>query len=135
MTRSSIISKFPACLLLSVMLYMHLCSALCAIGTGGCCGTEDDDNCKKTCCANEKSADGKRNDCQDMHFAFFNTTGQFASQNPVDLIKVFHSFISVGTPLYKVLPITQNKNDLAYNGFHPPPLNVDIRILVQRFQI
>ena len=116
---------------------MHLCSALCAIGSDGLCGKEDNDNdnCKKACCTNEKDADGKKHDCQDMHFAFFNTTGQFAQAKADISFKPFQSLVAVVTPLFIIQPVADNKNLFGYNGFHPPPPKADIRIFIQSFQI
>lgn len=135
MKTSGFISKSMACLLLTVMLYMHLCSALCAIGSVGSSVKEDDENYKKSCCTEEKDADGKKHDCQDMHLSFFNTTGQFAFEKTVDVIKVFHTFFAVVTPLFIIQPVEANKNILACNGFHPPPPKAGIRIFIQSFQI
>lgn len=119
------------------MVYQHICSAMCAVGSAGYCGKEDMDNdhCKKTCCTNEKDSDGKKHDCQDMHFSFFNTTGQFPSEKTVHVINFFHSFIAVILPLYNVLPVSQNKNVLVYNCFHSPPPKADIRVFILSFQI
>ena len=114
---------------------MHLCSALCATGVGGCCGKEDNDNCKKSCCSDEKKSDEKDHDCQALHLSFFNTTGQFQSEKSVDGVKVFPSLVAVFNPLLNILPVSQNKYAFAYNGFHPPPPKADIRIFIQSFQI
>ncbi len=107
------------------------------MGSDGCCGKEDNDNdhCKKTCCTDEKDQDGRKHDCQDMHLSFFTTTGQFPNEKTVDEIKVWSTFIALVTPLYNVLPVSQNKTDLAYNSFHPPPPKADIRVFIQSFQI
>ena len=119
------------------MVYMHLCSAVCVIGSSGCCGKEDnnDDHCKKSCCESTKDQDGKKHDCQNMHLSFFNSTGQFPSEKTVELTKVFDTFVAVVTPLYNVLPVSQNKDAIAYNNFHPPPPKADIRVFIQSFQI
>jgi hypothetical protein len=134
---SNHIAKSISSILLLVMVYQHLCSAMCAVGSSACCGKEDndDDHCKKSCCTNEKDADGKKHDCQDMHFAFFNATGQFASEKTVEATKVFHTLVALVTPLYNVLPVSQNKDSIAYNGFHTPPPKAGIRIFIQSFQI
>ena len=135
MKSNSIIPKSIAYLLLTVTLYMHLCSALCATGAGGCCGKEDDDHDKKSCCSHEKKSDSKDHDCQNMHFAFFNTTGQFAQAKADISFKTFQSLIAVVTTLFFIQSITENKNLFGYNGFHPPPPKADIRIFIQSFQI
>ncbi len=122
-------------LLMVVMFYNFFCSALCAVSADGCCGKEEKEHHDKCCNSHEKDSDEKKGDCQDMHLAFFKTLGQFGSGQTVDATKVFHTFIALVTPLYYVLPVSQNKNVLAYNGFHPPPPKADIRIFIQSFQI
>lgn len=116
---------------------MHLCSALCATGSGGCCDKEDDGNCPedKSYCSHEEKSNDNDHDCQALHFSFFGTTGQFPSEKSVDVIKVFPSVVAVITPLLNLLPVSQNKIAVAYNGFHPPPPKADIRIFIQSFQI
>ncbi len=135
MIHNNIISKSMCYLLLVVMSFNFLCSALCAVSADGCCGKEENEHHGKSCCSHEKDSDEKNGDCQNMHLAFFKTLGQFASGQTVDAIKVFHTFISVVTPLFNVLPVSQNKFFLAYSGFHPPPPKADIRIFIQSFQI
>ncbi len=136
MKKNSIISKSISSLLLVVMLYMHVCSALCATGGNACCGKEDNDNdnCSKNCCENEKNSDNKDHDCQNLHFSFFNTTGQFAQEKSIDP-QVYHSLVAVITPLFIIQPIEASPNIFAYNRFHPPPLKTDIRISIRSFQI
>ena len=65
MTGNSIIPKSISCLLLVVMMYMHLCSALCATGAKGCCGKEENDNhhAKKSCCSDKKEGKEKTGGC------------------------------------------------------------------------
>lgn len=137
MKRNSILRKSTSFLLLTVMMYMHLCSALCAAGSSGCCGKKENknDHHKKSCCQTTKENDGKKHDCQDMHFAFFNTTGQFASEKSVDAINPFQTFIAFVIPVFNELSVSQNKNAFAYYGFHPPPPKKDIRIFIRSFQI
>ena len=116
---------------------MHLCSALCATGSDGCCGKEDNDNHhdKKTSGSHEEKSDGKDKDCQDMHFAYFNVTGQFAQAKADISFKAFQPLVAVVTPLFIIQPVEATQNSFAYNTFHPPPLKVDLRILIQSFQI
>ena len=137
MKKNNIILKSISYLLLVIMLHAHLCSALCATGLQGCCGKEDNDNdlCKKECCKHEKDNNGKSHDCQDMHFAFFNATGQFAQAKADISFKPNHSLIAVISPLFIIQPTATSKNIFAYSGFHPPPPKVDIRIFIQSFQI
>ena len=135
MNLNSIIRKSIAHLVLVVIFYMHVCSALCATSSHGCCGKEDDDKCKKDYCESESNSDHKDNGCQDMHFAFFNTTGQFAQAKADISFKPFQQLVAVITPLFNITPVGENKNIFVYNGFHPPPPKADIRIFISSFQI
>ncbi len=120
--------------MLVVMCYMHLCSALCATSTGGCCSNVKEGNIHsdKTCCSHTKQS--ATNDCQDFHLTFFNTTGQFTPDKNPDVIKPYASVVAVITPLFNLLPVEQSKNVLAFNVFHPPG-KADIRISIRSFQI
>ena len=135
MKLNSIISKSIAHLVLVVIFYMHVCSALCATSSHGCCEKEDNDNDKKECCKHEKESDGETKDCQDMHFAFFNTTGQFSLAKFDISLKSFQSLVAVTTPILLIAPVSECKNIFVYNGFHPPPPKADIRIFISSFQI
>ena len=137
MTKNSIILKSVAHMVIVVMLYMHVCSALCATSSHGCCGKEENENDldKKECCSREKKTTGETSDCQDMHLSFFNTTGQY-SQIKADIsIKSFQSLVGVIIPVINIAPVSVNKNIFAYNGFHSPPPKADIRIFISSFQI
>ena len=135
--KNRIITKSIGYLLLAVMFYMHVCSALCATSTHGCCGKDDKDNDqdKKECCKHEKESDGKENDCQVMHLSFFNTTGQFAQVKADISLKPFQNLIAVVTPLFIIQPTVTSKNKFAYSGFHLPPPKAGTRIFIQSFQI
>ena len=130
---NSIISKIIAHMVLVVIFYMHVCSALCATSSHGCCGKEDND--KKECCKHEKKSDGETKDCQEMHFAFFNTTGQFSLAKSDISLKSFQSLVAVITPILLIAPVSECRNIFVYNGFHPPPPKADIRIFISSFQI
>ena len=133
MQKNNFITKSVACLILVVVFYMHFCSALCAVSTHGCCGKEDSDN--DNCCQQEKSSDNSDKDCQNMHFAFFNTTGQF-SQSKVDIsLKPFESLVALVTSIFNITPVSESKNIFLSNGFRPPPPKVEIRIFISSFQI
>lgn len=120
-----------------VTFYTHFCSACCATGfSGGCCGVEEDSDRihnEKACCAHDSKTPVK--DCQDFHLSFFKTTGQFTSDKNSDVIKAYQSLNAVITPVFNRSPVEQSKNVLAFNVFHPPPLQADIRITIQSFQI
>ncbi len=137
MRKNSIITKSIDYLLLVVMLYMHVCSALCATSSHGCCGNEDNDNnhCKKECCKHEKKSDGKKHDCQDMHLSFFNTTGQFSQVKADISFNPIHPLVAVVTPIFIIQLTVTSKHIFVYSGFHPPPPKADIRIFISSFQI
>lgn len=117
-------------LLLGVMLYMHVCSAWCALFSGNCC-TEGKEQCHKS----EKKSNHQTGDCQDYHLSFFNAAGQFASEKNVEAESVF-PFVVAEIP-WSSLPffIETGRNPLAFISYHPPPPIADIRIFIQSFQI
>ena len=119
MKKNNIIFKSSAHLLLLVMLYMHICSALCATSAQGCCGKADKhhDHCKKECCKHEKKSDEKTHDCQDMHLSFFSTTGQFSQVKADISLNPFQSLIAVITSLFIIQP-TVSKNIFAYSWLY-----------------
>ena len=135
MKKNSIKAQIVAQLLLVVILYMHVCSALCATSSHGCCGKEGNDNCKDESCKDVNDADHKDSGCQNMHFAFFNTTGQFAQAKADISFKLKQSLVAVVTPLFITEPRATSKMNFAYNGFHPPPPKAGIRIFISSFQI
>ena len=135
MKRNNIVLKSISYLILVVMLYMHVCSALCATGFGGCC----DNNIKtrghitKSCCSHKE--EGNTKDCQGFHLSFFNTTGQFTPDQCNCEINALQCLFVVPFVDFNTLHVLQNKVVFAYNIFHPPNLNPDIRIIIQSFQI
>ena len=131
--KKNIILKSFSYLLMVVMLYMHVCSALCATGVKGCCDKGDSDN--DNCCEHEKGSDSRDHDCQDIHFAFFNTTGQFSQVKTDILFNTIQPLFSVDFPSFTRIAFSESKSILPYNGFHPPPPKPDIRISMQSFQI
>lgn len=137
MKKQNHIARSIASLLLVIIVSQHFCSAMCAFGSVGFFVKNESINnhCKKTCCNKTTNIDEKKHDSQDMHFAFFNTTGQFAPEKTLDAFKVWDNFVAGVSPKFYDIPVSQNKSVLAYNGFHPPPSKTDIRIFIQSFQI
>ena len=135
--KNNILIKSISYLLLVSIVYMYICSALCATGTHGCCGKEDNDNdnCKKKCCKKENKSESKDNDCQTTHFAFFNATGQFSQVKTDVSFKSFQPLAAIISTLFIIKTVPSNTNIFAYNGFHPPPPKADTRIFIQSFQI
>ena len=115
MKKNNIIPKSIASALLTLMFHMLFCSAFCAAGVRGCCGKEVNDKnlCNKSCCKHEKDADGKGHDCQDMHFAFFNTIGKFSQINTAFSFKSFCPLFILATPIFIFKPICENENTFA----------------------
>ncbi|MEO8087847.1 MAG: hypothetical protein ABI763_13570 [Bacteroidota bacterium] len=137
MKKGVFITKGISYLILVIILYMHVCSAMCATGTRSCCEIEDNDcdDCIKDCCQHKENSEKKEHDCQDTHLSFFSTTGQYAKVK-VDLsFNPTQQVVEVFTFLYAFAPIEKAKNIFAYTGFHPPPPKEDTRILIQSFQI
>ena len=116
---------------------MHLCSALCAIGTGVCCDKEDDDkdHPDKSYCDHKTNDESKDESCQDMHFAFFSATGQFTQDKADFSVQSFPPVCAVIVPLYILQPIKADKTFFDYNSFHPPPSKTDIRLFIHSFLI
>jgi hypothetical protein len=135
MNSKSITSKSICYFFIAAVLYMHLCSAICAVGIGGCCGKEDVGSCHKSCCSHKEKSPAKDHHCQDLHFAFFNATGQFSQAKADISFNGFQNLAAVITPLFFVQPIPETKILFAFNGFHPPPPKDDIRIFILSFQI
>lgn len=122
-------------LILVVMLHMHLCSAFCATGIGGCCGAQDATVYKKSCCSLATKSDDKEKDCQDMHLSFFKTTGQFASETTSEIFNIISIPFNLITVLFIITPNEIDNHLQVFNIFHPPPSGVEIRISIQSFQI
>ncbi len=118
------------------MTYMHICSAFCATGVDFCCSEGDEgNNCEKSCSAQEEKSANPKPDCQDLHFSFFNATGQYAFAKSIDTVKVFFTIVQIVTPILNILPVSHREDIFAFNGFHPPPPKSDIRIFINSFLI
>jgi len=135
MTRNNIILKSISHLFLGVMLYMHFCSAWCAMFSGGDCCNVENDNCKKTFCSRERKSDSKDQGCQDFHLSFFKASGQFASEKNVDVVKVFPLVTAGISTIIFIKPIETSQYLFAFSNYHPPPPLADIRVFIQSFQI
>ncbi len=133
MQKIQLISKSMGFLFLGAVFYMHLCSAICGLGTFSCCGDKDD--CKNELCNNDHKSEGQDHGCQSSHFSFFKAAGQFSSEKIAEAQIAFTVFIGPIAPFFLINPIETSRSNFAYNGFHPPPLNSDIRIFIQSFQI
>lgn len=118
------------------MVYMHVCSAWCAmVPSGGCCSKSGQEGIEKKCCSNQKDSNHKESGCQDFHLAFFKATGQFSSEKNVDVVKVFPFILTEYPNLTFQEYIEKDENLVAFNNYHPPPPILDIRMFIQSFQI
>ena len=135
MKASKFIQKCNACLLLTVILYMHLCSSLCAIGVGECAGMTEASHKRMSCCSHENKSTNKQNDCQNLHLRFFNVTGQFSSDNTHYELNKVQPLIGLIKPVLIFQTVLESENYFPYTGFHPPPIKTDLYIFNQSFLI
>lgn len=129
------ISKLSATALLAVMLYMHVCSVMCSLG-GGCSQNQNKEerHHSKSCCDN-KNEEGRSNNCQESHLAFFSNTGQFFVGFNSDVSQASSIVQDISKPTFIVFESVGQETLAEYNGFHPPPPKAGIRTLIQSFQI
>ncbi|CAN5613473.1 hypothetical protein BH11BAC1_BH11BAC1_21580 [soil metagenome] len=134
------ISKVIALLLLLVMGQSFYCSAMCAFGADSCCrqveNTNADECCKaKACCDEESLPDQQDGGCQKDHMAFFQNIGKFCSHPFISEIQVFQFVTALVVPILDIKLQETPVSLFANTGFHPPPPNDEVRILIQSFQI
>ena len=127
------ISKIITSCLLAAILYMHVCSVWCALGSG-CNNLSITEQQSKSCCAQKQKSSGS-NDCQAEHLAFFNATGQYFTDISKDPAKGVYSVSDITTPESVHQISSDHITVVEYNGFHPPPPKAGIRIMIQSFQI
>ena len=136
MGKNHLIVKATSYLLIGVLMYMHICSAWCnMVPGGGCCGKAGKDGIEKTCCSHQKDSNHNKNDCQDFHLAFFKVSGQFSSENSIEVTNVFPVIAVILFAPAEIQPNDVYQNIVAYNSLHPPHAITDIRIFIQSFQI
>jgi hypothetical protein len=118
------------------MLYMHVCSAWCALGMSATCEKAplQKEQAHKSCCGKQESKKSTNN-CEESHLAFFTITGQFFTGFSKQLPKVVPSISTASLPDFKYFLSQDPNSTVANNGFHPPPSKTGIRILIQSFQI
>ena len=130
------ISRVIAILLLAVMAQSIYCSAACAFGGDNCCSSmKEASGYKKSCCSKKSEEKKPTGNCQDEHLAFFKTVGKYHSIQEVAELKVFESIPPIIYPVLNFIPVEINFSFFDNTGFHPPPLNDEVRILLHRFQI
>ena len=136
MGKNRLILKTTSYLLIGVMVYMHICSAWCAIvPERSCCSKTGTESSQKSCCSHHKDSNKQEKGCQDFHLAFFKAAGQFSSENNVEVGPVF---IVMPTSIFdgiNIGPADSYQNLVAFNMYHPPPPISDIRMFIQSFQI
>ena len=136
MGKISLILKSTCYLLIGVIVYMHVCSAWCAlVPDRNCCSKSGKEGSEKTCCSHHKESNKKENGCQDFHLAFFKATGLFSSEKNVDVVKVFPLVLADYPNLIVQKHFENSENLFAFNNYHPPPPILDIRMFIRSFQI
>ena len=133
------ISKATGGLLLTAILYMHLCSALCSAGSFLVCTEEIAAKlsvASSSCCKkNPAQSEENDNSCQTTHLSFFTTTGQYHLLKGDDVIKAFQSLSAILVPALFFKSFTTKQSFFAYNEYDLPPPKADMRILFQSFLI
>ena len=136
MSKNRLIIKSTSCLLIGVMVYMHVCSAWCALVPGrGCCNQSGREGSERTCCSHQQDANHNESGCQDFHLAFFKATGQFFAEQHVAVVQVIPFILfAYPNPVFQNY-IEQRESLVAFNNYHPPPAILDIRMFIHSFQI
>jgi hypothetical protein len=135
MVKNIVILKSISFLFLGLVFYMHVCSAWCAMSSGGGCSKQEKTSCHKTCCTHHQKSNNSTGDCQDFHLSFFNAAGQFASEKSVLADKSFPVVIPEIPNLIISIPVPAEENLSAFNNYHPPQPIEDIRVFMRSFQI
>lgn len=135
MGNKHLILKSICYLFMGVMVYMHVCSAWCAM-------TKEKNGCKmakegseKMCCSHHQDSNKKEKGCQDFHLAFFKAAGQFSSENNVEVDKVFPVMPAILFAAKDIRPVDTYQNPVVSTQYHPPPPIADIRMFIRSFQI
>lgn len=89
----------------------------------------------QSCCHHEKKQSKGTDDCQASHIAFFSTTGKYFTNLNIEITKPFFNLVEFQFSPVLLPPPDTDYTVLAHNGFHPPPPNEEIRILIQSFLI
>ena len=122
--------------LFAVMLHTYLCSVLCITGAYSCCGgTKTKDSCRRSCCDKKKNNNSEKGDCQNEHFAFFKTMGQFHALDGITIAKIFQPILPALCSGFSMQRTIIQYSASGYNRFHPPPEKADISILTHNFRI
>ncbi|MBK7036070.1 MAG: hypothetical protein IPI31_12800 [Bacteroidetes bacterium] len=123
-------------IILASVLQSYACSGLCSTKLSDC---EEELKPKHDCCNRaiplESDNDKDKSDCQDDHFVFLQTLGQFHSFNAFNLDKPF--FVAdISISIFQVTSVYFSQNTVAvYTGFVPPPPKDGIPIFIQSFLI
>ena len=135
MSSLNYISKLGATALLAIILYMHVCSVWCSLGSDCNHNQVNQQRQQSHSCCNTNDNTEDAQDCQEGHLTFFTSTGQYFVGFNSDFTKAF-SFIQVFLKPELIVFFTEVHETLAeYNVFHPPPPKAGIRTLIKSFQI
>jgi len=123
-------------IILASILQSYVCSGLCSIKLSDC---EEEmkpiHDCCKSAIAQESDNDKGETDCQDEHFVFLQTLGQFHSFSAVNLNPIF-LVLDNTFPSYAIPSEYFSQNTIAvYTGFVPPPPKDGIPVFIQSFLI
>jgi hypothetical protein len=136
MGKDHLIVKSTSFLLIGVMAYMHICSALCAMASGGnCCIKSDKEDIQKTCCSHDEGSKNKDKSCQDYHLSFFKISGQYSSEKSIEVPDIIPTIAAVPSADHGSRFVNAGQFHIAFNRHHPPLPITDIRIFIQSFQI
>lgn len=136
MKKNGFISRTMTVLLLTVTMYMYVCSGLCAVGSGACCtAPRAKSTSQKSCCEHPQKGEHQSKSCKDLHSAFFSTTGQFAPAQHYSINTELQVIAILPPPIVNILLQYQQSVAIAYVDNDPPLPETDIRLMIRSFQI
>ena len=131
MKAHTVILRSISVLMLALILHTHVCSAFCALNISSCCKDDDNDGCDESTCS---KSERKTDNCQTIHFFFFNAVGQFHSIQSNDIPKTFSFIADVFAHYVNVQPFESSAQWLPSNTHSPPPKE-GMRVFIQSFQV
>lgn len=123
-------------IILASLLQSYACSGLCSVNISGC-GEEKQQ--LSDCCSRPVSITDNQEkpepDCQEEHFAFFQTLAQFHSFSNFEITQIV-SILDNGFQAIVDLPAQDNLSTIqVFTGFIPPPPKDGIPVLIRSFLI
>lgn len=122
--------------ILATLFQSYACSGLCSVDLSGC-GKEKQQ--LSDCCSKQVSlTDNHENpepDCQEEHFAFFQTLSQYHSFNTFEVTQLV-AILDKTFSAIVVLPVQANLSTIeVFTGFVPPPPKDGIPVFIGSFLI